>query len=210
MREFISNGTPRMPGFQAPLPAGADRRHRRLSQDRPSSDSEDRAMRKLHVLLLAARTFDRCWRTAADGRRQRHRQLRACGRDDGRRDGVGQAGGRHDHHHRADRRSRPLLLPAACRRQIPRLGARRFVFATAKSDDRSRRGDRSTTSRSPDAGGPSGQLPGNVMLAALPEDNEQDKRMKVIVRNNCTGLPHRAAMCCSIASTKPAGTRSSS
>jgi len=30
------------------------------------------------------------------------------------------------------------------------------------------------------------QLPGNVMLAALPEDNEQDKRMKVIVRNNCT------------------------
>jgi streptogramin lyase len=30
------------------------------------------------------------------------------------------------------------------------------------------------------------QLPGSVMLAALPEDNEQDKRMKVIVRNNCT------------------------
>ena len=30
------------------------------------------------------------------------------------------------------------------------------------------------------------QLPGNVMLSALPEDNEQDKRMKVIVRNNCT------------------------
>src|SRR5436190_14811270 len=30
------------------------------------------------------------------------------------------------------------------------------------------------------------QLPGNVMLSALPEDNEQDKRMAVIVRNNCT------------------------
>ena len=30
------------------------------------------------------------------------------------------------------------------------------------------------------------QLPGNAMLAALPEDNDQDKRMKVIVRNNCT------------------------
>ena len=30
------------------------------------------------------------------------------------------------------------------------------------------------------------QLPGNLMLAALPEDNEQDKRMKAIVRNNCT------------------------
>jgi virginiamycin B lyase len=30
------------------------------------------------------------------------------------------------------------------------------------------------------------QLPGNVMLSALPEDSEQDKRMKVIVRNNCT------------------------
>src|SRR3954454_11643604 len=30
------------------------------------------------------------------------------------------------------------------------------------------------------------QLPGNAMLAALPEDDEQDKRMKVIVRNNCT------------------------
>src|SRR3977135_3795316 len=30
------------------------------------------------------------------------------------------------------------------------------------------------------------QLPGNVALSALPEDNEQDKRMKVIVRNNCT------------------------
>src|SRR3954454_5517267 len=30
------------------------------------------------------------------------------------------------------------------------------------------------------------QLPGNVMLSALPEANEQDKRMKVIVPNNCT------------------------
>src|SRR3954453_20513315 len=30
------------------------------------------------------------------------------------------------------------------------------------------------------------QLPGNVMLSALPEDDEQDKRMQVIVRNNCT------------------------
>jgi virginiamycin B lyase len=30
------------------------------------------------------------------------------------------------------------------------------------------------------------QLPGNVTLSALPEDNEQDKRMKVIVRNNCS------------------------
>jgi streptogramin lyase len=31
------------------------------------------------------------------------------------------------------------------------------------------------------------QLPGNVMLAALPEENDQDKRMKRLVRNNCTG-----------------------
>src|SRR5882757_3137041 len=31
------------------------------------------------------------------------------------------------------------------------------------------------------------QLPGNVMLAALPEENDQDKRMKRMVRNNCTG-----------------------
>ena len=31
------------------------------------------------------------------------------------------------------------------------------------------------------------QLPGNIMLAALPEETEQDKRMKVLVRNNCTG-----------------------
>src|SRR4051812_3020540 len=30
------------------------------------------------------------------------------------------------------------------------------------------------------------QLPGNAALSALPEDNEQDKRMKVLVRNNCT------------------------
>ena len=30
------------------------------------------------------------------------------------------------------------------------------------------------------------QLPGHTMLAALPEDDEQDKRMKRIVRNNCT------------------------
>src|SRR3954467_12278909 len=29
------------------------------------------------------------------------------------------------------------------------------------------------------------QLPGNLALAALPEDNEQDRRMKVLVRNNC-------------------------
>jgi len=31
------------------------------------------------------------------------------------------------------------------------------------------------------------QLPGNVMLAALPEDTDQDKRMKTLVRNICTG-----------------------
>ena len=31
------------------------------------------------------------------------------------------------------------------------------------------------------------QLPGNVMLSALPEETEQDKRMKRMVRNNCTG-----------------------
>ena len=31
------------------------------------------------------------------------------------------------------------------------------------------------------------QLPGNVMLNALPEETEQDKRMKRMVRNNCTG-----------------------
>ena len=31
------------------------------------------------------------------------------------------------------------------------------------------------------------QLPGNVMLSALPEETEQDKRMKRLVRNNCTG-----------------------
>jgi streptogramin lyase len=31
------------------------------------------------------------------------------------------------------------------------------------------------------------QLPGNVMLSALPEDSDQDKRMKRIVRTTCTG-----------------------
>src|SRR5262245_23720400 len=31
------------------------------------------------------------------------------------------------------------------------------------------------------------QLPGNVMLSALPEESEQDKRMKRLVRNICTG-----------------------
>jgi streptogramin lyase len=31
------------------------------------------------------------------------------------------------------------------------------------------------------------QVPGNVMLAALPEETEQDKRMKRIVRTSCTG-----------------------
>ena len=31
------------------------------------------------------------------------------------------------------------------------------------------------------------QLPGNVMLSALPEETDQDKRMKRLVRNNCTG-----------------------
>src|SRR3989442_4862622 len=30
------------------------------------------------------------------------------------------------------------------------------------------------------------QLPGNVMLSALPEETEQDKRMKRLVGNNCT------------------------
>src|SRR5258708_38191605 len=31
------------------------------------------------------------------------------------------------------------------------------------------------------------QLPGNVMLPALPEETEQDKRMKRLLRNICTG-----------------------
>ena len=31
------------------------------------------------------------------------------------------------------------------------------------------------------------QLPGDLVLAALPEDTEHDKRMKRLVRNNCTG-----------------------
>ena len=31
------------------------------------------------------------------------------------------------------------------------------------------------------------QLPGNVMLAALPEETDQDRRMKRLVRNDCTG-----------------------
>src|SRR5271166_1400388 len=31
------------------------------------------------------------------------------------------------------------------------------------------------------------QLPGNVMLSALPEETDQDKRMKRLVRNDCTG-----------------------
>jgi len=31
------------------------------------------------------------------------------------------------------------------------------------------------------------QLPGNQMLQALPEETDQDKRMKRLVRNNCTG-----------------------
>src|SRR5207237_6354247 len=31
------------------------------------------------------------------------------------------------------------------------------------------------------------QLPGHLMLASLPEDNQQDRRMKRLVRNECTG-----------------------
>src|SRR5262249_57925572 len=31
------------------------------------------------------------------------------------------------------------------------------------------------------------QLPGNVMLSALPEESEHDQRMKRLVRNICTG-----------------------
>ena len=31
------------------------------------------------------------------------------------------------------------------------------------------------------------QLPGNIMLSALPEETDQDKRMKRLVRNSCTG-----------------------
>ena len=53
------------------------------------------------------------------------------------------------------------------------------------------------------------QLPGNAMLAALPEDSEQDKRMSVIVRNNCTAchtasyvLQHRSTMAFQPASSK--------
>ena len=53
------------------------------------------------------------------------------------------------------------------------------------------------------------QLPGNLMLAALPEENEQDKRMKRIVPTIAPPATP-AATCCNIASTKPAGMRSSS
>src|SRR5262249_2055001 len=33
------------------------------------------------------------------------------------------------------------------------------------------------------------QAPGDVLLAALPEENNEDMRLKRIVRNNCTGCP---------------------
>ena len=59
--------------------------------------------------------------------------------------------GRHDHHHRADRRSRPLLLPAACRRKVSRLGAG-AVVCHGEGRDRSRRGEEARLHASADGG----------------------------------------------------------
>jgi len=53
------------------------------------------------------------------------------------------------------------------------------------------------------------QLPGNVMLSALPDETEQDKRMKRLVRTIAPAVT-RPATFSSTNSTRPAGTPSSS
>ena len=39
------------------------------------------------------------------------------------------------------------------------------------------------------------QLPGDLVLAALPVATEEDRRLKRIVRNDCTGSTRRAIRC---------------
>src|SRR5215470_241214 len=67
-----------------------------------------------------------------------------------------------------------------------RLWAQAISFQTAKADV-----DLATTRKQGFVLTPTKdfvrQLPGNVMLSALPEETEQDKRMKRLVRNICTG-----------------------
>jgi streptogramin lyase len=67
-----------------------------------------------------------------------------------------------------------------------RLWAQAIGFATAKADV-----DLSTAAPKNFSLDPAKdfvkQLPGNQMLQALPEETDQDKRMKRLVRNNCTG-----------------------
>ena len=92
---------------------------------------------------------------------------------------------RHHHHHGLYRRGRQLLFPAAAGRKIPGLGAGHDLR------DRQERG-RSTAARKQDFTlNPLAdfvrQLPGDDMIASLPEDTPDDKRMKTLVRNNCTG-----------------------
>src|SRR5712671_3021561 len=52
------------------------------------------------------------------------------------------------------------------------------------------------------------QLPGDMVLAALPDATPEDANMKTIVQNNCTAC-HTRATSCSTSSTRPAGTPSS-
>ena len=67
-----------------------------------------------------------------------------------------------------------------------RLWAQAIGFATAKADVDMSAPAKKNFSLDP-AKDLVKQLPGNQMLQALPEETEQDKRMKRLVRNNCTG-----------------------
>jgi len=103
-------------------------------------------------------------------------------------------GWRHHHHHGADDEAGRYYFPPLAL-ENPRV-AQALSFATARGEI-DLGAVKSRTSRFGD-GGFLPAIAGNVMTVGVPEDDEQDKRMKVIVRNNCTAC-HTAATCCSIA-----------
>ncbi len=101
-------------------------------------------------------------------------------------DGLGQGRRRDHHHHGLHRRERELLFPAAARGQISRVGAGADLRRprSAQVDLAASKAQNFTLDPLKDY---VRQLPGDVIIAALPEETEHDKKMKRLVRNNCTG-----------------------
>ena len=112
----------------------------------------------------------------------------AVGREARRRHGLRQARRHHDHHQRLYRRAGQLLFPADAAGKYD-VWAQALAFETTKSevDLSAREAQDLVLKPMTDPERRWRQLPGEMMVAALPEETAEDARIKKIFTNNCTG-----------------------